>query len=84
MITIPHEVSCFALTEGTVHSFTAEASTLGLPVGKWPAAFSFADMIGNGQPFYRTGYHVNPVDRDLLAVDYKQHLGCLTLRIYND
>jgi hypothetical protein len=75
-----------ALNASQIHSFTAEASSLGLPPGKWPSAFLFAEFLGNGQPFYRTGYHFegNEQERSLIAVDYKQHLGCLTLRVFND
>ena len=73
-----------ALSTSTIHDYTAEASSLGLPPGKWPSAFLFAEYLGNGQPFYRTGYHFEGADNDLVAVDYKQHLGCLTLRVYND
>lgn len=72
------------LTPSAFHDYTAEASSLGLPPGKWPSAFSFSEFIGNGQPFYRTGYHFEGRDNELIAVDYKQHLGSLTLRIYND
>ena len=79
MIRIP---TLAALSASTVHDYTAEASSLGLPPGNWPSAFIFAEHLGNGQPFYRTGYHIEA--GDLVAVDYKQHLGCLTLRVYND
>jgi hypothetical protein len=85
MIRIAPSILDSALTAGTTHDYTAEASSLGLPPGKWPCAFYLAEM-GNGQPFYRTGYHFegNEQERDLVAVDYKQHLGCLTLRVFND
>ena len=72
------------LTPSTVHDYTAEASSLGLPPGTWPSAFLFEEFLGNGQPFYRTTYHFEGRDNDLIAVDYKQHLGCLTLRVFND
>jgi len=83
MIRIP---TLDALTTSTLHDYTAEASSLGLPPGQWPSAFVFSEFLGNGQPFYRTGYHFegNIQERDLIAVDYKQHLGCLTLRVFND
>jgi hypothetical protein len=79
-------LTCNALNTNSLHDYTAEASSLGLPPGMWPSAFLFAEYLGNGQPFYRTGYHFegNEHERDLVAVDYKQHLGCLTLRVYND
>lgn len=63
--------------EVSLHHFQAEASTLGLPPGKWPAQITTDDM-GNKQAFHfvrRTecGSHV-----------YHQMLGCLELVVVND
>jgi len=72
------------LTVASLHSYTAEASSLGWPPGTWPVAFTFVDFLGNGQHFNRTEYHFEGNDRDLIAVDYRQNLGCVTIRVYND
>lgn len=72
------------LTVSGLHSYTAEASSMGWQPGTWPLTFTFAEDLGNGQHFERAEYHFEGNDHDLIAVDYKQHLGCLTIRVYND
>jgi hypothetical protein len=66
--------------EYEVHKFSGEASTLGLRVGEWPVKIE-TDM-GNGLPF--VFYDKKIDDGDLLWVTYRQDLGCISLRIYND
>ena len=60
--------------------FVAEASALGLPPGKWPAAISAE--IGNKQQFFCSGQRFE--GDELLWVEYKQRFGCLTLHVLND
>lgn len=62
------------------HKFSADASTLGFPVGQWPE--SIGTDMGNGQPFVRS--HNEIADGDLLWVTYRQSLGILSLQIFND
>jgi hypothetical protein len=66
--------------ESKVHEFTAEASELGFPVGQFPEKI-LTDM-GNGQAFVR----VSEIGRDgdLLWVLYRQALGCISLKVFND
>lgn len=66
--------------EFEVHKFSAEASTLGFPVGQWPTRIE--TDLGNGMPFIVTHSEVRGCD--LLWVTYSQANGCITLRIYND
>lgn len=63
------------VTKHELFQFVAEASTLGLPPGKWPKVIE--TELGNKQPFVLQ--HLNEND----AV-YGQLLGCITLRILND
>jgi hypothetical protein len=69
------------VTESEVHTFTAEASSLGLPPGEWPV--SLETEIGNRQPFIRTSRKID-ADGDTMWVTYRQALGCVTLRVFND
>lgn len=58
------------------HKYVAEASELGIPVGKWPAQIE--TELGNMLPF------------DLIKIDesggaiYQQRLGILKLTVLND
>lgn len=68
-------------TEYEVHRFVAEASDIGLPVGRFPLAIGTS--LGNGQPF--TFDHADrDGDGDLTACHYRQRLGCITLTVFND
>lgn len=59
-----------------VHQWYADASTLQLPPGQWPAQFE--TDLGNGQPFV-----FRHVDGNGTHV-YSQQFGCLTLKVFND
>jgi hypothetical protein len=69
------------VTEAEVHLFTAEASSLGLRAGEWPQ--NLETKIGNQRPFIRTSKKVD-AEGGLLWVTYRQDLGCVVLRIFND
>lgn len=58
-----------------LYQWSTEASELGLAPGEWPTVMP--TNLGNGQNFY-----IHEVT-EYVAV-YKQSLGCLTLRVYND
>ena len=63
----------------------AFASDLGLTarelkINGWP--LSIDTNAGNKMPF-QFGYHVE-ADGDVVAVVYRQQLGCISLRIFND
>jgi hypothetical protein len=67
--------------EFEIHKFSCEASDIGLPAGHWPEVFSTS--IGNGQQLVRSTKKVDD-EGDLMWVTYRQLLGCISLRIYND
>lgn len=58
------------------HKFVQEASTLGLPPGRWP--LSIATSMGNGQPFVAARVGEGGVRI------YRQALGCIELHVLND
>lgn len=68
------------LHEHEAHKFSLDASDLGLRPGEWPRVVD--TTIGNRQPFLAQARETR--DGDLLWVDYRQNLGCVTLRVYND
>ena len=61
--------------EHEVHQWSTEASDLRLPPGCWPGSIS--TELGNGQPFIFQTF-------DGKCAFYRQALGCLTLKIWND
>jgi hypothetical protein len=61
--------------ETSPFTFSAEASELGWPPGRLPRRLE-TDM-GNGQPF------VLDAMSDEMAT-YRQQLGCIELRVFND
>lgn len=63
-------------------SYSAEASELGLPVGRWPDKIH-VDGLGNGQPFVPLRV-IRQGEDGIGAVVYKQLFGCLDLTIFND
>lgn len=67
-------------TETSPHQFVTEASTLNLAPGNFPRTLK--TNLGNGQPFVYSSREEH--DGDLVAVLYRQDLGCLTLRVLND
>jgi len=74
-------ISRHQVTEVEPHQFVAEASSLGLHPGEWPnKMFTF---IGNGQPFCYSFKKLTE-DGDLAYVSYRQALGCITLKVFND
>lgn len=69
------------LTETEPHKFCTEASDLGLRPGEWPQTLHAPDL-GNGLPL--TLDHAEEKDGDLLWIDYRQSLGIIRLRVFND
>lgn len=63
-------------SETSLHTFVTEASTLGLPPGKFPRTIE--TDLGNGQPFH---YQFTNGDGALV---YFQALGIITLHLLND
>jgi len=55
--------------------YTAEASELGFPPGKWP--LHLETSLGNGLPFVLKNCHED-------GTRYEQDGGCTTLLVYND
>jgi hypothetical protein len=74
------EWESFGIVEHEVHQFAAEASSLGFPVGQFPEKI-LTDM-GNGQPLILDSKKV--CDGDLMWVVYRQALGCISLKVFND
>jgi hypothetical protein len=66
--------------ESRLHHFVAEASSLELAPGDWPRTIE--TNRGNGQPFVMIG--VARQDGELVAVEYRQACGCITLTVFND
>lgn len=75
---ITHEL----VTETGNFRSCVEASTLGLRAGEWPAYLDVAPGFGNGQQLVRKHHQIR--DGELVAVDYTQIAGCLTVTIFND
>lgn len=61
--------------EDKVHSFSAEASELGLRPGEWPRRLE--TTLGNGQPFIL-------MSKKMSGCLYLQANGCISLRVFND
>lgn len=68
------------LTETGLHSFTAEASDLGLPLNRAPREIE--TDLGNGQKFRLSELVV--ISDEQAAWVYRQDGGCIRLTIYND
>ena len=67
------------------HRFAAFASDLcdhGFGVGQWPDQID--TELGNGQPFVKSRHEISEDGEDLVAVNYTQLFGCITLRVFND
>jgi hypothetical protein len=62
------------------HKFVAEASELGFRPYEWPD--TIPTNLGNKQPFVRCMDERQ--NGELVAVQYRQQLGCITLRVFND
>jgi hypothetical protein len=75
-----HECERLDVHEFETHRYSADASTLGIAPGKWPA--SIHTDLGNGMPFMMDHHEVK--DGDLMWVRYHQANGCITLLVYND
>lgn len=67
--------------ESHAHTFSAEASELGLPIGQWPAYLE--TTLGNKLCLVRESKKVDQ-EGDILYVRYRQQLGCISLIIFND
>lgn len=67
------------MQEFECHKFSAFASDLGWRPGDWPTTVE--TDAGNGRPFHFVD--VDLVD-DLVAVNYRQSCGCISLRVFND
>ena len=63
--------------ESDLHVWITEASDLGLPVlsHEWPDQLE--TTLGNGQPFVLSR-------RTAEYAEFRQSLGCLSLRVFND
>jgi hypothetical protein len=68
-------VSKDAATEYSIHHFATEASTIGIPPGKWPD--KLLTDLGNAQPFILQWAGPN-------SAKYLQDCGCIVLTVYND
>lgn len=64
-----------------LHQFISEASALGLRPGHWPAAFSTS--LGNKLPLCKT-HEQRSREGEIEYVTYRQSMGCVELRIFND
>jgi hypothetical protein len=62
--------------------YTTEASTAGLPPCTWPEGVTVPGL-GNGLVFMRDRIWRSD-DGDLLGIEYRQQLGCLSIMILND
>lgn len=71
-----HDVS-----EGELHKYTTEASTLGWKPGEWPKQID--TTLGNCQPFIRKKW-LRDQDNDLYAVVYWQAFSAAELHVLND
>jgi len=78
---VPIVVKLDDVMEAEPHVFVAEASDFGLKPGTWPD--TLATELGNKQPFERVGMKFND-DGELRHVSYRQQLGCITLKLFND
>lgn len=65
----------------SIHLRVACASDLALRAGHWPKQLETS--LGNGQPFV-AGDTQYDAEGGLMYVTYKQSLGTLVLRVYND
>jgi hypothetical protein len=61
--------------------YVTEASDIGLVAGKWPT--QLPTSIGNGNPLLRMHAEYN-AEHELVAVNYRQAWGNLTVRVLND
>lgn len=61
--------------------FAAEASTVGLRPGEWPAMM--LTTMGNGLPLMRHTKKLDP-EGELVYVRYVQSSGCIHVKIFND
>lgn len=78
MSTEPFTIDREHLMEHKPHTFTAEASELGLRPGQWPAHIKVGPgQFGNGQHFILMS--ITPQ-----RARYSQDLGCAELLIFND
>lgn len=73
----PPEVQRAVLHEARAHQFVTEASSAGFPPGIWPRVFTVTPSIGNGKEFTQ-------ISRSQDEHVYKQVLGCVTIRVFND
>lgn len=65
------------LEETSIHTFSAEASELGFPVGKIPQTLEVEEKIGNGMFFYL-------IKATAEMFTYWQEGGCIRIEVYND
>jgi hypothetical protein len=77
----PPTINTDQVSEGRPHQFYAEASTVGLPPGRWP--YRLPTTMGNKHDFVMVA---NDTDKegDNTFVQYRQECGCLTLTLFND
>ena len=70
----PNHLNC---SETETHQFWTEASSLGLAPGSFP--MTMETTMGNGQPF-----QLLRTEEDGNVLIYRQALGCIILRVFND
>jgi hypothetical protein len=76
------------LVETEPHQFCACASDLGLTCARiardgWPMLINVVPGLGNGMHFRPVSRCVS-ADGDLLHVRYRQSMGCVEIKIFND
>lgn len=62
---------------------SVEASSLGMPPGKWPVTLLVSPTFGNGCPLVATQVQRDR-DGDLQSVLYQQDFGTMQLVVFND
>lgn len=70
------------VTEVGDWTHVVEASTLGLSPGQWPDQLEVSPDFGNGQSLTRQGFE--SMNGELQSVIYRQALGILRVRVFND
>lgn len=73
--------SKFTEVKGEFFMFAADASDLRLRPGQWPARIQ--TNLGNGEVLV-AGRILEDAAREFAGYEYKQSMGCITVRIYND
>jgi hypothetical protein len=75
------KISTLNAHETEAHRFVAFAPEVGMAPGVFPETFE--TTLGNGRPFVKFRLECRP-DGEVIAAVYKQDMGCIVLRIFND